>query len=136
MKHLFLLLISCITFSCAIAYAEAPKKLAIQVGLTYTEQDENGQLKEYRIENTLKTSSNNQQWTAIQTKSAIPFLVLSKIESATQNDITIKFLILDADIKPQIISAPKLKMTYGQPSQVAMEANHQKVSLTVTTTIR
>ena len=91
---------------------QAPKKLSIHVNLNYQEHHKNGTLVQHALTSTLKTSTNNHKWTAIENKSynkSNQFVVLVKIEKANSKEITLKFLVLNTDIKH--LRVPSCKIT-------------------------
>ncbi|RDI40060.1 hypothetical protein [Aquicella lusitana] len=115
-------------------FAFAHQNLFLTVNFKYQQRTSNGSFEQHAIRHTLKTTTHNHQWTAIHAKpynQLNQLLLLTKIEKAGSQDVTMRFLVLDTGMKPNIISAPKLAMRYGQKAELTVDDSDKKIELGV-----
>lgn len=116
--------------------ANLPENLSVKIDFNYSHVDNNKITDQYNIKNNIQMTTNNHQWILIPNPQANEtkdkYVLLSQIENANSDEITLHFLILDMNNKePIVVSKPKLIIRYGQPAQIALENGKEKIKLNI-----
>lgn len=116
--------------------ANLPENLSLKVDFNYTHQQDNKMTDTFIIKNYLHISTTNHKWTVVPDTEANTdkdrYILLTQVESANSDEITLNFLILDMNSKePLIVSKPRIIVHYDQPAQIALENGNEKIKLTI-----
>ena len=119
------------------APANLPENLSIHVDFNYSQVDKDKVITQFLIKNNIEIATNNHKWIQItddpQTNEKKDrYVLLSQVESANSEEVTLHFLILDMQSKePSVVSKPSLIVRYGQSAQIALENGNEKIKLNI-----
>lgn len=146
MKKLFLFILLAITQHVfAATDLQKSDKIKIEFSFNYHIQNPNGLSNDSYIQNTLTIEPNN-QWIVLgglQSQSsthspsqaphpsANQLLLLSKIEKADTQKTSLKFLIIDQDIKSYFVLEPEMTIRYDKKGEIKIHKDNRDIQITV-----
>jgi type 1 fimbria pilin len=108
----------CVTVFAANTNNTIPKNISFKLDFSLEQPDEDGIVDQFKIKRSWTTAIGNRRWATLQDKpvdDTCPFVLLTRIESASAKDVTVKFVVLDTDKKCKIV----------------INENNQKIALSV-----
>jgi hypothetical protein len=139
MKHRWLIALLSLFF-CATVFAANnpnPKNISFKLDFSLEQPDGDGIVDEFKIKRSWTMAIGNRKWATLQDKpvdESCPFVLLSRIESASAKDVTVKFVVLDTDKQATMVSTPTMAIRYGQKGKIVINENNQKIVLSVVAT--
>jgi hypothetical protein len=131
-RILMVILMSCLAqMSFAKNNDSAPNPINLKVKFDYQQ----AQASPYILNSHMKFKNQDHQWKVFNGSSDQPIVLLGKIEQSDKNNVKIRFIVLNADKKSDVISAPTLITTYGKEAKMRIKDKGDMIELSVVATV-